>query len=55
MTLQELIERIKLALDPYILLELLDLEFEELVDYLQDAIEDSADVFENYFSTEDDE
>lgn len=41
LTLQELIEKIKLKMDPYILLESLDLEFEELVDYLRDAIEDN--------------
>ena len=41
LTLNELIDRIKLKMDPYILLESLDLEFEELVDYLRDAIEDN--------------
>ena len=41
LTLQELIEKIKLKMDPYMLLEALDLEFEELVDYLRDAIEDN--------------
>ena len=41
LTLSELIEKIKLKMDPYILLESLDLEFEELVDYLRDAIEDN--------------
>ena len=41
LTLSELIEKIKLKMDPYILLETLDLEWEELVDYLRDAIEDN--------------
>lgn len=41
LTLQELIEKIKLKMDPYLLLEALDLEFDELVDYLRDAIEDN--------------
>lgn len=50
MTLNELIEKIKLALDPYILLETLDLEFEELVDYLEDAIEEQYDTFIELFS-----
>lgn len=40
LTLQELIEKIKLKMDPYLLLEVLDLEFEDLVDHLRDAIED---------------
>ena len=43
LTLQELIEKIKLKMDPYILLEVLDLEFEDLVDHLRDAIEDNYD------------
>lgn len=41
LTLSELIEKIKLKMDPYLLLEALDLEFDELVDYLRDAIEDN--------------
>ena len=41
LTLHELIEKIKLKMDPYILLEVLDLEFEELVEYLYDAIEEN--------------
>lgn len=45
LTLNELIEKIKLKMDPYILLEVLDLEFEELVDALRDQIEDSYDTF----------
>lgn len=40
LTLSELIEKIKLKMDPYILLEVLDLEFEDLVDHLRDAIEE---------------
>lgn len=45
LTLSELIAKIKLKLDPYLLLETLNLEFEELVDYLQDAIEDNYEAF----------
>lgn len=52
LTLQELIEKIKLKMDPYMLLEALDLEFEELVDYLRDAIEDN---YENLLEEIDDE
>ena len=40
LTLNELLEKIKLKMDPYLLLEVLDLEFEELVDHLRDAIEE---------------
>lgn len=40
LTLNELVEKIKLKMDPYILLEALDLEFEDLVDHLRDAIEE---------------
>ena len=32
-------------MDPYLLLETLDLEFEELVDHLRDAIEEQYDTF----------
>lgn len=55
MTIHELIEKIKLALDPYLLLEMLDLEFEELVDHLQDAIEENYAVFDEYFEDDNDE
>lgn len=41
LTLSELIEKIKLKMDPYLLLETLNLEWDELVDYLRDAIEDN--------------
>ena len=41
LTLNELIEKIKLKMDPYMLLEALDLEYDNLVDYLRDAIEDN--------------
>ena len=41
LTLSELIEKIKLKMDPYLLLEVLDLEFEDLVDHLRDAIEEN--------------
>lgn len=40
LTLSELIEKIKQKMDPYVLLEALDLEWEELVDHLRDAIEE---------------
>ena len=56
LTLQELIEKIKLKMDPYMLLEALDLEFEELVDYLRDAIEDNYEqLLEEIDDEEDDE
>ena len=56
LTLQELIEKIKLKMDPYILLESLDLEFEDLVDYLRDAIEDNYEqLLEEIDDEEDDE
>ena len=45
LTLNELLEKIKLQMDPYILLEVLDLEFEELVEHLKDAIEEQYDAF----------
>ena len=45
LTLNELLEKIKLRMDPYILLEVLDLEFEELVEHLRDAIEEQYDTF----------
>ena len=45
LTLTELIEKIKLKMDPYILLETLDLEWEELVEHLRDAIEEQYDTF----------
>ena len=55
LTLSELIEKIKLKMDPYILLETLDLEWEELVDYLRDAIEDNyEDLLEEIEDSEDD-
>lgn len=40
LTLTELIEAVKQQLDPWYLLEILDLDFDELVDHLRDAIED---------------
>lgn len=43
LTLNELIEAVKEQLDPYFLLEILDLPFDELVDYLRDAIEQQYD------------
>ena len=45
LTLNELLEKIKLRMDPYLLLEVLDLEFEELVEHLKDAIEEQYDAF----------
>lgn len=45
LTLSELIEKIKLKMDPYLLLETLDLEFDELVDALRDTIEDNYEAF----------
>lgn len=45
LTLSELIAKIKLKLDPYLLLETLNLEFEELVDALRDSIEDNYEAF----------
>lgn len=43
MPLNELVEKIKLKMDPYLLLEALNLEWEDLVDYLRDAVEDNYD------------
>ena len=45
LTLNELLEKIKLQMDPYILLEVLDLEFDELVDALRDVIEENYEAF----------
>lgn len=55
LTLQELIEKIKLKMDPYILLEVLDLEFEELVDHLRDAIEDNYESLLEEIDEDDDD
>ena len=55
LTLMELLEKIKLKMDPYTLLEALDLEFEELVDYLRDAVEDNYEnLLEEIDESEDD-
>lgn len=54
LTLNELLEKIKLRLDPYLLLEILDLEFEELVEHLRDAIEDNYEAFLEELEDEDD-
>ena len=54
LTLNELLEKIKLRLDPYLLLEILDLEFEELVEHLKDAIEDNYEAFLEELEDEDD-
>lgn len=40
LTLNELIEAVKEQLDPWYLLEILDLDFGELVDALRDSIEE---------------
>lgn len=55
LTLEELIEKIKLRMDPYWLLETLDLEFSELVDHLRDAIEDDYDNIVGELDEEEDE
>lgn len=55
LTLNELLEKIKLKMDPYMLLEALDLEFEELVDHLRDAIEDSYENLLEELDEEDEE
>ena len=54
LTLNELLEKIKLRLDPYLLLEILDLEFEELVEHLKDAIGDNYEAFLEELEDEDD-
>ena len=43
LTLNELIDAVKQQLDPWYLLEILDLDFDDLVDYLKDAIEDNSE------------
>jgi len=43
LTLNELIEAVKEQLDPYYLLEILDMPFGDLVDFLRDAIEEHYD------------
>lgn len=53
MTLNELIAKIKLRMDPYTLLEELDLEWEVLVDHLKDAIEEHAEYLEEFLDEED--
>lgn len=55
LTLTELIEKIKLKMDPYVLLEALDLEWEDLVDHLRDAIEDNYDNLLEEIDDEEDE
>ena len=55
LTIEELIEKIKLRMDPYLLLEVLDLEFEELVDHLRDAIVDGYDDVVDFLDEEEDE
>lgn len=52
--MSELIDKIKLKMDPYLLLEILDLEFEELVDALRDSIEDNYEAFLEELEDEDD-
>ena len=54
LTLSELLEKIKLKMDPYMLLEALDLEFEELVYHLQDAIEEHYEDLLEEINEEDD-
>ena len=55
LTLNELLEKIKLKMDPYVLLEALDLEWEDLVDHLRDAIEDNYDNLLEEIDDEEDE
>lgn len=55
LTIEELLEKIKLHMDPYVLLEALDLEWEDLVDHLRDAIEDNYDNLLEEIDDEEDE